>query len=65
VPLVAFIVLTTAGCALWATAFVLAGMLAGTAWAAISSLLGKVLLGVGLVVLVLSLSRVQRVQRHE
>jgi membrane protein DedA with SNARE-associated domain len=63
VPLVAFVVLTTIGCALWATAFVLAGMLAGTAWAAISSVLGKVLLGVGIVVLVLSVSRVAH--RHD
>ena len=63
VPLVAFVALTIVGCALWATAFVLAGMLAGTAWAAISSVLGKVLLGVGVVVLVLSVSRVR--QRHD
>jgi membrane protein DedA with SNARE-associated domain len=57
VPLIAFVVLTTVGCALWATAFVLAGVLAGSAWAAVGSVLGKVLLGVGIVVLVLSLSR--------
>lgn len=63
VPLPAFVALTTIGCALWATGFVLAGMLAGTAWADVSSVVGKVLLGIGVVVLVLSLSRVR--QRHD
>src|SRR5580692_615842 len=43
VPLVAFVALTTIGCALWAAAFVLAGLLAGTAWMAVSSLLGRIL----------------------
>jgi membrane protein DedA with SNARE-associated domain len=63
VPLPAFVALTTIGCALWATGFVLAGMLAGSAWGAVSSIVGKVLLGIGLVVLTLSLTRVQ--QRHD
>ena len=45
VPLVRFTLLTTAGCALWAAAFVLAGELAGHAWAQVNSLVGKVLLG--------------------
>jgi membrane protein DedA with SNARE-associated domain len=60
VPLATFVVLTTVGCALWAVAFVLAGMLAGGAWTSISSLLGRVLLGIGGVVVALSLSRRQR-----
>jgi membrane protein DedA with SNARE-associated domain len=62
VPLPAFVALTTIGCALWATGFVLAGVLAGSAWADVSSLVGKVLLGIGVVVLALGLSRVQK--RH-
>jgi membrane protein DedA with SNARE-associated domain len=57
VPLATFVVLTTVGCALWAAAFVLAGMLAGSAWSSIDSVVGKVLLAVGVVVLVLSVSR--------
>ena len=57
VPLVTFVALTTLGCALWAIAFVLAGMLAGSAWTSIGSLLRRVLLAVGVVVLTLSLSR--------
>ena len=52
-----FLVLTTAGCALWATAFVLLGMVAGTAWSTIDSLLGRVLLGVGVTAIVVSLAR--------
>jgi membrane protein DedA with SNARE-associated domain len=54
VPLGEFVALTTAGCAIWATGFVLIGMVAGNAWAAIGSVLGKVLLGVGISVLVLT-----------
>jgi membrane protein DedA with SNARE-associated domain len=48
VPLVPFVVLTTLGCALWAVAFVLVGLVSGSAWAAVSSVLGKVLLGAGI-----------------
>jgi membrane protein DedA with SNARE-associated domain len=55
--LVPFVALTTAGCALWAAAFVLAGMAVGTAWMAVSSVLGRVLLGVGLAALAASLIR--------
>ena len=61
-PVLPFILLTTAGCALWALAFVLTGMLAGGAWAAASSLVGHVLLGVGLLVLTAGLFR-RRPQR--
>ncbi|MHB8657898.1 MAG: DedA family protein [Solirubrobacteraceae bacterium] len=50
-PLVPFVLLTTAGCALWAIAFVLIGLLSGTAWAAVSSVAGRVLLGAGLLIL--------------
>jgi membrane protein DedA with SNARE-associated domain len=60
VPLATFAVLTTIGCALWATAFVLAGMLAGAAWGEVSSVAGRALLVLGVVVLVASLSRRQR-----
>jgi membrane protein DedA with SNARE-associated domain len=48
VPLGRFVALTSAGCALWAVAFVAVGLFSGSAWAAVSSVLGKVLLGVGL-----------------
>jgi membrane protein DedA with SNARE-associated domain len=57
VPLVPFIALTTAGCALWAIGFVLAGMLAAGAWTAVDSVLGHVLVLVGLVVLAASVLR--------
>jgi membrane protein DedA with SNARE-associated domain len=57
VPLAPFVALTVIGCALWASAFVLAGLLAGTAWSAVSSIAGRALLIVGLLVLALSLAR--------
>lgn len=47
----AFIALTTIGCALWAIAFVLAGMLAANAWTTIDSIAGRVLLVIGLAAL--------------
>ncbi len=50
VPLVGFVLLTTAGCALWAIAFVLAGLLAGTAWTAVGGTLSWPLLGLGIAV---------------
>jgi membrane protein DedA with SNARE-associated domain len=55
VPLVPFVALTALGCALWAVAFILVGLLAGAAWGEISSVLGRVLLVVGIVVLAYSL----------
>lgn len=55
VPLAPFALLTTLGCALWAMAFILAGLLAGAAWGEVSSVIGRVLLAVGLVVIALSL----------
>lgn len=60
-PLVPFIVLTTVGCAIWATAFVLLGMLTGTAW---SSIAGKVTLAIGAAVLVVLFSR-RRTRRSD
>jgi membrane protein DedA with SNARE-associated domain len=56
-PLVPFVALSAAGCALWALAFVLAGLLSGSAWAALSSVLGKVLLALGACVLLATLHR--------
>jgi membrane protein DedA with SNARE-associated domain len=52
-----FVALTVAGCALWAIAFVLTGMLAAQAWAAIGAVAGRVLLGAGIVTLLLSFKR--------
>jgi membrane protein DedA with SNARE-associated domain len=57
VPLIRFVVLTTLGCALWATTFVLAGMIAGNAWVSVSSTLGRALLVLGLAAVALSLMR--------
>jgi membrane protein DedA with SNARE-associated domain len=57
VPLAQFVLLTTIGCALWATAFVLVGLVAGAAWGAIGGVLGRVLLGVGLCALALTFVR--------
>jgi membrane protein DedA with SNARE-associated domain len=45
VPLIPFVALTTLGCAIWALAFVLVGMVSGTAWSAVDSVIGKALLG--------------------
>jgi membrane protein DedA with SNARE-associated domain len=59
VPLVQFVLLTTLGCALWATAFVLVGLVAGAAWGAISGVLGRVLLALGLLALALTFVRVR------
>jgi len=60
VALAPFIVLTTAGCALWAAGFVLAGALASSAWVAVDSVAGRVLLVVGVVILVVSFKRRHR-----
>jgi len=58
IPLPRFVALTTVGCALWAAAFTLAGVLAGGAWQTLGSVAGRVLLIGGVVVLLLSLKRV-------
>ena len=57
VPLIPFLALTAAGCALWATAFVLAGLLAGAAWTTVSSVLARALLALGLAAIVFSIAR--------
>jgi membrane protein DedA with SNARE-associated domain len=51
--LIPFIALTSAGCLLWAAALTLAGLLAGSAWATVSSTLGRVFLVAGLAVVAL------------
>lgn len=56
-PLLPFIALTALGCAIWATAFIVLGLLTGTAW---SSTVGKVTLAVGAAVLVVAFSRRRR-----
>lgn len=60
VRLVPFIVLTTAGCGLWAAAFVLTGMLASSAWATVNSVVGRVLLALGLAILAVSFLRAKK-----
>jgi membrane protein DedA with SNARE-associated domain len=57
VPIVPFFALTVAGCALWAIAFVTGGVLLGASWATVNSVLGRVLLGLGLVAIALVLHR--------
>ncbi len=51
VELIPFIALTAIGCALWATAFVLTGVIAAGAWAAVGSVVGRVLLAIGVMAL--------------
>lgn len=54
-PIAPFVALTAVGCGLWASAFVLAGMISGTAWGAVSSVFGKaVLAGVVVAAVVLA-----------
>lgn len=60
IPLGRFIALTTIGCAIWALAFVVAGMIAANAWATVDSIAGRGLLAVGILVLAGSLLRRQR-----
>jgi membrane protein DedA with SNARE-associated domain len=60
IPLIQFTVLTTVGCALWAAAFTLGGVLAGSAWQTIYSIAGRALLGVGLIVLAVSFKRASK-----
>jgi membrane protein DedA with SNARE-associated domain len=55
VRLAPFVMLTTAGCAVWAIGFVLAGMLASGAWAAVDSIAGRAVLVLGLLTLLWSL----------
>jgi membrane protein DedA with SNARE-associated domain len=64
VRLAPFITLTTLGCALWASAFVLTGVIAGTAWATVSSVAGRAILVVGVLMVALSLVRRRRRRRR-
>ncbi len=57
VRLIPFVALTTIGCLIWAVAFVLTGLMVGSAWASIDSTLGRALLGIGLLIVVLSAMR--------
>ena len=57
VRLMPFIALTVVGCALWAVTFMLVGVIAASAWTTVSSILGRVLLGIGLGVFAMSLLR--------
>ncbi len=60
VRLLPFVVLTAIGCALWAAGLVLTGLLVGSAWATVSSRLGRVLLVVGVATIAISLTRGRR-----
>jgi membrane protein DedA with SNARE-associated domain len=60
VPLVRFVLLTAAGCALWAAAFMTLGLLAGASWSLVDSIAGRVLMVVGAAVLLLALRRAHR-----
>ncbi|MGI8902881.1 MAG: DedA family protein [Solirubrobacteraceae bacterium] len=60
VPLFPFIALTTLGCAIWASLFILIGLLSGSAWSAVGSALGKVLLIVGVLIVGLTVCRRRR-----
>jgi membrane protein DedA with SNARE-associated domain len=63
-PLVPFTALTAAGCALWAIAFVVIGLVSGSASSAVSGILGKILLGVGIVVVAAGLLLGRGPRRH-
>ncbi len=60
VPIGEFIALTAAGCAIWACGFVVIGFAAGNAWTVISSVAGKALLVVGVLVLVMTFGKRQK-----
>ena len=57
VHLARFVVLTTVGCAIWALGWVVVGDLAAGAWRSVDSVLGRVLLGAGLLIVTASLVR--------
>ncbi len=57
VRLIPFIALTTLSCLIWALAFVLTGVMVGSAWASVDSTLGRALLGSGLMAVALSVMR--------
>jgi membrane protein DedA with SNARE-associated domain len=60
IPLIPFIALTTIGCALWALALILTGILAASAWGTVDSILGRVLLAIGILVLTAGMLRARR-----
>lgn len=60
VPLLPFVVWTTIGCALWAVAFILVGLVAGAAWTTVDATLGRALLVVGVLVIAGTLLRRRR-----
>jgi len=60
VPLPAFVTMTAAGSAMWAAAFITAGLLAGSAWVELSSIVARVLLAAGLLIVAVTLWRRQR-----
>ncbi|HWE15329.1 MAG TPA: DedA family protein [Solirubrobacteraceae bacterium] len=51
VPMRRFVAMTLVGCAIWAAAFITAGMIAGAAWATLSGTLGRILLAITAIVL--------------
>jgi membrane protein DedA with SNARE-associated domain len=51
VPLPRFVALTTAGCAIWSTAFILAGWSAGAAWRSLAQVAGPLSLAAGALLL--------------
>jgi membrane protein DedA with SNARE-associated domain len=55
VPLAPFATMTAAGCAIWALAFVLLGLLAGDGWAELSGTIGDLLLAATAVGVLLAL----------
>jgi membrane protein DedA with SNARE-associated domain len=59
-PLGPFTALTAAGCAIWATAFVLLGLASGSAYRAVGSTAGKVGLGVAAALIALAVIRARR-----
>jgi membrane protein DedA with SNARE-associated domain len=61
-PLIPFTALTAAGCAIWATGFVLLGLLAGRAYASVGAAAGEV--GVGVAAVLLGGAAIQRRRRR-
>jgi membrane protein DedA with SNARE-associated domain len=57
VPLLRFVVMTVAGCALWSVLFVTAGLLTGAAWQEVSAAVGRASLVIGAAVVLWVLLR--------
>src|SRR5579875_1929829 len=64
-PLGRFLLLTAAGCAIWAAGLLAVGVVAGSAWQAVSSYLGKALLLGAAVVIVAAVVRGRHRRRAE